>query len=776
MSRRAFRIAVLLSVSTVLICAVLLMVAPDSTLTLWVDDLAQLIPPWIAAGFSVVAARRSQGRMRWTWRGIAVAAAGWGSGQLIWCWYELVLGADVPAPSLADIGYLLLPIGAAFGLVAYPGPAGSSASRLRSLLDGCIVGAALVAVLWPTLISDVVAANEDSAFALAVALAYPIGDMLLLTMVVSAVTRPTPARSALGLLSAALTCMAVADIGFLYLNTTTDYNTGAFTDLGWIAGLLLLALAAMAGTQDDGSGTTTAIRRPATPVTALPYVPLLFAALVITVEALEGRSPGGTASVAFLIGTAAVLARQYLSNKDNHTLLQELASREEQLEKQAFYDQLTGLANRGLFGNRVAHALELHARDLRPLAVVFIDLDDFKAVNDTYGHGAGDELLVRVSERLHGAVRRGDTVARFGGDEFAVLLEDGGEGTFVASRIIDALREPFALSAGIVSIGASVGVSEVLPEQQSPSLDRVLAQADMAMYSAKRAGKGQLALYDTDMVLPEAADLQLRPALVKAVQRDEITAVFQPIIDLSDGRIVEVETLARWTHSGEAIPPDYFVPLAGRAGVLSEFTDLMLGKACAALHRWSVLPGGEHTRISVNLPPALVVDPELPGRVARILRQEGIAPARLTLELTEDALVDDPATAKSVTGRLEELGVELSVDDFGKGYSSLLSLRQIALHAVKIDRAFVANLDQDREAERFLNALLVMGRELELAVTAEGVERPEQARILMALGCHRAQGNLFSPPLPAAELGALLASGGTFAGVAGVPGRATPAR
>jgi diguanylate cyclase (GGDEF)-like protein len=447
-----------------------------------------------------------------------------------------------------------------------------------------------------------------------------------------------------------------------------------------------------------------------------------------------------------------VLVRQYLTIRENVALTRSLESRELELQRQAFQDGLTGLPNRALFKDRAKHALEQHRRSLRPLSLLFVDLDDFKVVNDTLGHPVGDELVIRVAERLRGAIRAGDTVARFGGDEFAVLVEGDGNAIHVGSRVVESLRMPFTLGGEQLSIGASVGIAEVHADQQTPDLDELFSRADIAMYAAKRAGKGQIAMYDPSMVIPDAADLRYRPLLINAVKAGSIECVFQPVIDLDSGRVHSMEALARWRVDGDVVAPDYFINLAGRLGLLPRLTDLMLDKACAQLADWSVRYGRDDLQVGVNVPAGLMTDREFPRRVAAALQRHGLATNRLLLEITEEALLGEMAVAQEVADRLRRMGVHLWLDDFGTGYSSLLSLRQISLQAVKIDIAFVANIHTDPSAEQFLRAMLRLGRDLDLLVTAEGIEVQEQAEILRSLGCQFAQGYLYARPAAAAEL------------------------
>uniref|UniRef100_UPI00301E5245 bifunctional diguanylate cyclase/phosphodiesterase n=1 Tax=Kineococcus sp. G2 TaxID=3127484 RepID=UPI00301E5245 len=432
-------------------------------------------------------------------------------------------------------------------------------------------------------------------------------------------------------------------------------------------------------------------------------------------------------------------------------LREEADEREAALRWRNLHDDLTGLPNRAMFLDRLTHALELHRRDRRPLAVLSIDIDDFRAVNDALGHGGGDELLTRVAERLRGVVGTGDTLARLGSDQFAVLVEHGVRGAAhphvlaLAERAVAVVADRFTLAGRQVGVGVSVGVAEVSADDDSPAPTAVLAHADVALDAAKRAGKGRCSLYRPSMRLPQAGDLHLRDPLRRALARGDVRTVFQPVVELATGRLTGVECLARWEHAGEQVPPEVFVPLAARSNLLPALTGTVLEQACEQLARWS-RTGPPGLRVGVNVPPELLTDPGFPQSVCERVRRHGLRPQQLVLEITEDALLRDLAAAQEVTGRLHEEGFALSLDDFGTGYSSLLHLRSIPLDSVKIDRGFTADVDVCPRSQQFLRALLALGRDLGLDVVVEGVERPGQAEVLRELGAVLAQGFLYGEP------------------------------
>ena len=749
----------------------------DSFIASAVSDLGQLLAALGATVAAAVAVGRQTGVPRRAWLLVAIACGAWTAGQLIWFYVELGRREEVPQVSIADLFFLAFTAVMAFAV--WPS-CGRHTDRLRTLLDAFIIGMSLFAISWATTINHVTSETDDAGLlGVLINLAYPCGDIVVLTIVLLGASRGQ--RSSLTTVAAAMALIAVSDGFYAYLSASSTFDPGSVTGLGWIAGFGLIGCAALAGAPGPGaamrSGAGSGARSGAGLVAGsgisfgpdprqgaqrsraasmLPYLPLAVALIIIAADRYSDGSDRVT-GIAVVLTFIGVLIRQYLTIRDNVTLTRHLEHRERDLERQAFADQLTGLPNRALFTDRVAHALEQHRRNLRPLALLFVDLDDFKAVNDTLGHPIGDELVIRVGERLRGAVRASDTVARFGGDEFAVLIEGDSDAIDAGSRLVECLRPAFLLAGEHLSVGASIGLAEVTGEQETPELDELYSRADIAMYAAKRGGKGQLALYESSMVLPEAADLHYRPLLFDAIHAGDIDCVFQPIIELRSGRVHSMEALARWSIGGHPVSQEYFIKLAGRLGLLTALTDLMVDRACAQLADWSTRLHRDDLRVCVNVPPGLMTDQDFPDRVSMILERHGLEGGSLILEITEDALIGETGAAKPVADRLRGMGLQLWLDDFGTGYSSLLSLRQISLQAVKIDIAFVANIHTDPDAARFLRALLALGRDLDLTVVAEGVELPGQAQILRSLGCELVQGYLYAHPAPATDFDQLLA-------------------
>jgi diguanylate cyclase (GGDEF)-like protein len=418
----------------------------------------------------------------------------------------------------------------------------------------------------------------------------------------------------------------------------------------------------------------------------------------------------------------------------------------ETIRHQAEHDSLTGLPNRSLFAQRVDLALRTGADPV----VMFIDLDDFKRVNDSLGHAAGDALLVEVARRLRGSVRNSDTPARLGGDEFAILVEDGGVDTAIrlAQRIIEALADPVDTGGTQVLTRGSVGIAVAGTARNRTDL---LRKADLAMYAAKNRGKGQFAVFDESMHDPVRGRVDLEVDLRRALDNDEIHLHYQPVVDLDSGAIAGAEALVRWTHPTRGIlPPSAFLPVAEASGLILPLGRRVLDEACAQAVRWTVERPGVDFVVSVNLSALQLRQPGVVDEVRSAVERAGLPPAALMLEITETALVhDDDLVAARVSG-LRALGVGVALDDFGTGYSSLSHLQRFKVDQLKVDRSFVAADDGVCEA------VLRFGQMLDLETVAEGIETAEQARRVRDFGCRYGQGYWFAKPMTPAAFGELL--------------------
>ena len=443
-----------------------------------------------------------------------------------------------------------------------------------------------------------------------------------------------------------------------------------------------------------------------------------------------------------------------------------LAESQRELSRRASHDELTGLANRGVLFDRVERALA-RVTDERAVAVLFIDVDDFKAVNDSLGHTVGDGVLTTLAERLRDALRPTDSIARLGGDEFAVLVEDmhgPDDGAHVAERILLALSAPMIVGGIEVSLGGSVGVAVATAEDRMTGED-LLRAADLAMYAAKADGKRRYRTFDPSMLAGAVERLELEADLKRALERDELEVHYQPIVELETGAVRGIEALARWTHPHRGpVAPGVFIALAERTGLIVPLGRRLLERACADLPALRARLGHERLLLGVNLSTRELLDPELPGRMTAALDAAGLEPGALTIEITESVLMSDVEAAKARLAELKERGALIAVDDFGTGYSSLAYLRQFPVDCLKIDRAFVDSVaDTTSEDHGLVRTILSLGETRGLIVIAEGIEHAAQRDELERLGCELGQGYFFCRPLPADALVAALGGRGVVA-------------
>lgn len=427
-----------------------------------------------------------------------------------------------------------------------------------------------------------------------------------------------------------------------------------------------------------------------------------------------------------------------------------------ELTHQAFHDSLTGLANRDLFRDRLEHAIALRERAAAPLAMLLVDLDDFKHVNDTLGHAAGDGLLVAVAQRLQQSVRPGDTVARLGGDEFGVLLADPEPtaATAIAERIIATVTAPVHLADRHVSVHASIGIAT--DDGSRGHAEDLLRHADAAMYTAKRQGKDRIAVFAPDQATVVTRE-ELHDELEEIVTHRRKRAFdvhYQPIIDLTSGRLAGVEALARWDRAeGGPVDPDEFIPVAEQSGLIVTIGRWVLERACHQAATWQdAHPGDQALRLHVNLSPRQLQDGDLADHVADLLADTGLAPGSLALEITERGLVHNPDTVARQLHALSDIGVHLAIDDFGTGHSSLDYLRRFPIDILKIDKVFVSDIGDRSGPTSLTGAIVDLAHTLDLTVVAEGVERPHHATALRTMGCHLGQGYLWSRAQPAHAL------------------------
>jgi diguanylate cyclase (GGDEF)-like protein/PAS domain S-box-containing protein len=435
---------------------------------------------------------------------------------------------------------------------------------------------------------------------------------------------------------------------------------------------------------------------------------------------------------------------------------------EGQLAHQAFHDPLTGLANRALFRDRVEHALTQTHRAGGGVAVIFLDLDDFKAVNDSLGHAEGDQLLVQVAARLLGATRGCDTVARLGGDEFAILLNDAvdGDAHIVANRILSSLTRPVLVGARELSVGASIGIAAARCDDGAEEL---LRNADLAMYQAKARGKGMYEVFAPPMYEAVRDRVSLQADLHHALERREFRLVYQPLVELATERVLGVEALVRWDHPTRgAVSPATFIPLAEESGMILPLGRWVLGEACRQAAIWQRRGIGA-PYVAVNISGRQLQHPQLVADVASALGDAGLDPGALLLEITEGVVMHDTEASLRRLLDLKGIGVRLAIDDFGTGYSSLSYLQRFPVDVLKIDKAFVDDVAAGGSQAALARTIVALGETLSLDTVAEGIETAEQSAALLAMGCRVGQGYWFARPVPAPEITAMLEVGGVRA-------------
>jgi diguanylate cyclase (GGDEF)-like protein len=602
---------------------------------------------------------------------------------------------------------------------------------LDSAVAFCGVAAVLAVVLGPVVES---AGKAGTSAGTVIAVAYPLFDLMLLAVVAAIMAAQRENEKHWALLLVGLFVFAAADVVFALGAASGAYSVGSNLDLAWAAGLGLIAFWIDRGSRPALSGGRPAAARR---TLAVP-VASTAAALGVLLLGSQQHVPG---FALVLASTTLVLAAVPMAFR--HRLLHQLTRT----------DDLTGLLNRRAFNDDCTQRLAAGKNDG---ALLLLDLDRFKEVNDSLGHEAGDRLLIEVGRRLSHCLRKGDLLARLGGDEFAVLLSDssGEEAAAVAVKIQDALAE--AVTVGGISLRTSVSVGMVLFPAHGNDTNSLLRKADLAMYRAKTARSGHH-LYQQDDDQQGETRLRTIQELRRALVADELVLHYQPQIDLATDDVHGVEALVRWKHPsrGLLMPAD-FLGLAEECGLMHDLTLVVLGKALNQAALWQAQQ--EKLTVAVNISASSLVDVGLPRRISSMLRERKLPASALVLEITEDFLMVDRDRARGILTELRSNGIQIAVDDFGTGYSSLAYLRELPIDELKLDRSFVLPMDTDPRASALVASTIALAHSLGLRIIAEGVESREIRNELQQLGCNNAQGYFVSRPVTAQELDGWLAA------------------
>jgi diguanylate cyclase (GGDEF)-like protein len=669
--------------------------------------------------------------------------------------YPLVTGTALPFPTVVDLLFLATYPPYVFALWTLAKQRRASDVR-GDLLDAMIVFVAGGSIMWTFALEPALHSSGLSVLGHVVAPMYPIMDLALFAMLAQLLVR-WARTGALRLIVASFMALQVADLLYQIMLGSGTFYIGGPTD-----GLWMLSYVMMAAAASHPSGN--AFARPKGPTSdriTTGRLVFLAAALLVGPILLAARHQDAVVlacmsalTLVLVVGRMAVLNWRLAAARNA------VEQKTAELHHQALHDALTGLPNRALVIDRAEQMLARARRRHVPVTAMYVDIDDFKRVNDTLGHAAGDELLTVVAERMRSVVREGDTVGRMSGDEFVVLIDDklGAPRELVPDRLLEVLRQPIELvhtaPGRTVSITASAGIAT----GEQSSADDLLREADFALYAAKAGGKNHHASFESRMQSDMTERAALAIDLARALQEEQLFLLYQPTIDLQNEVITGVEALLRWRHPKRGvITPDGFIPLAASTGLIIAIGRWVLVTACAQAGEWH--RQGRKLAMSVNVSAAQLDDPSLVNTVRDALERGGLDAQWLTLEITETALMRDPDAAVLTLHALKTLGVQIAIDDFGTGYSSLNLLHQLPVDVLKIDRSFIAGIASSPQSHALVHTLLQLGKTLGLATLGEGIEDYAQLRQLQQEHCDLGQGFLFARPLPAAAIAEFAATG-----------------
>jgi diguanylate cyclase len=719
----------------------------------------------VSVGAMLVGIRRNRPVPKRPWVLLTLGVLAWVIGDAIWNSYELVLHQVAPWPSTADYIYLTGPVLMALGLTGMLRRQGAPRD-IDGALDALIIATGAGALSWAFFMAPYAADTSLNGVTQAVAVAYPLTDILLLAVIVRLFLAPGSRTTSHRLLAVAIACTFVGDIVYSAQSLHGTYHTGNIVDISWLALYWLIAAAALHPSMGkitrivEEEGQKARRSRLWMLAAAASLGPLTLVIQWLRDAPLDIPVIAGASVFLFLI----VLVRMERLVASVHNKVEQLKTQsgllqrsleqreklEVQLRHQAFHDPLTDLANLNLFNDRLDHAIRRISRTGEAVGVLFLDVDDFKVVNDTLGHDAGDQVLVAIGQRMRSVLRGSDVAARIGGDEFAILLEamtaptDAG---IAAKRLLIALDDPFLVAGQAILVHASIGAAST--EDPTANGQDLLREADTAMYAAKNEGKHRSVVFEPSMQDQLFGEIRLLAQIQAGIEGKEFRAFFQPIVGLPSGELRGAEALIRWQHPERGLlPPALFLAAAEQSGTIFELDVWMMKEACREAAVWAERLPGRPFQVSVNLSASSLQQAEIVDHVASALSSSGVDPGVIVLEITESVLVRDIDYTIRMLEALKRLGVGIAIDDFGTGYSSLEHLRRFPVDVLKIDKAFVDGVARGSEESSFAAAIITLAEQLHLRTIAEGVETKEQAETLASLGARAAQGYVFSRAVP----------------------------
>jgi diguanylate cyclase (GGDEF)-like protein len=747
-----------------------------------------------------IQSRKISKRLSWGWGILAIAQFSFFLGDFLWTILELGLKIS-PYPSIADGAYLIYyPLFLA-GILFFPSKPFGTTEWIKRTLELSIVMFAAVLGYWIFLLGPIIQNNGTDFLESFLSIAYPVGDLLLLfALLVIIYFRPE--KNIIGsiwILALGILVTVVIDSIYSYQSTLEIYQSGGIVDYGWVFAYILFAFAgiyqAVAAQYYKENATLPhhiqLIRDKISRwLSYLPYLWVVAAYLLIfliyhnsdlpitfdhlfigvgciivlvIIRQLVGISENNHLLANLQMAIEQEKLQAYELDKSNANLRQEIIKRnliETKLVHDALHDGLTGLANRILFMDRLKHSIESGKRGLKyHYSLLFLDLDNFKTINDGLGHSAGDKVLVEIGQRLQECTRATDTVARFGGDEFLVLLEntlDDNAAINITHRILNELEQPIILKNKEIQMTCSIGIVKEITDYLNP--DDIVRDADIAMYRAKENGKACYELFSPDMRQPVFSRLAIESDLRRALLNSEFTLYYQPIYSLGESHIVGLEALLRWNHPFRGLlAPSEFIDVAEKSGLIIQMGDWVIHEACSQLHTWQCkFPYLNYLVVNVNISGIQINQRGFADKVKETLRKTGLNPNNLKLEVTESTFIDYQIVLNNLLYDLRNVGVSFMIDDFGTGYSSLSYLKKIPVNTIKIDKTFVADILNSETDFEIIKAIILMAHVLGMDTVAEGIENEEQLIKLKSLNCKYGQGFYLSTPRDANAIDEIL--------------------